>query len=161
MTKPIAVKLTADEIEMIVDALEVDLEGYVEAAKEARGNNNREDVKTFTEAAERIQALTVKLQELVARVGAQNLSMLPMFDRVEGPRAVAQVNSAMNAMLGVLYAHAGGTFDAEADRAKLTADLGRASADLVPPLLELYVRIGEVGRLKPVEKNAELLGSAK
>ena len=59
------VKLTTDEIEMIVDALEVDLEGYVEAAKEARGNNNREDVATFTEAATRIQALMAKLQDLV------------------------------------------------------------------------------------------------
>lgn len=59
------VKLTSDEIEMIVDALEVDLEGYVEAAKEARGNNNREDVATFTEAATRIQALMAKLQDLV------------------------------------------------------------------------------------------------
>ncbi|WP_374527557.1 hypothetical protein [Novosphingobium sp.] len=59
------VKLTSDEIEMIVDALEVDLEGYVEAAKEARGNNNREDVATFTEAATRIQALMAKLQDLI------------------------------------------------------------------------------------------------
>ncbi|MEN9717561.1 MAG: hypothetical protein RIQ99_439 [Pseudomonadota bacterium] len=59
------VKLSNDEIEMIVDALEVDLEGYVEAAKEARGNNNREDVATFTEAATRIQALMAKLQDLV------------------------------------------------------------------------------------------------
>ena len=59
------VKLTSDEIEMIVDALEVDLEGYVEAAKEARGNNNREDVATFTEAATRIQGLMAKLQDLV------------------------------------------------------------------------------------------------
>ena len=65
MSKPIKLSLTSDEIEMLIDALEVDLEGYLESAKEARGNNNRDDVKTFTEAAERIQALTVKLQELV------------------------------------------------------------------------------------------------
>ncbi|MFM2300983.1 MAG: hypothetical protein RLZZ84_719 [Pseudomonadota bacterium] len=65
MADTIPVKLTTDEIEMIVDALEVDLEGYVEAAKEARGNNNREDVATFTEAATRIQTLMAKLQDLV------------------------------------------------------------------------------------------------
>jgi len=57
--------LTEDEAEILVDALEADLEGYVEAAKEARGNNNREDVKTFTEAAERIQALMSKVQALL------------------------------------------------------------------------------------------------
>ncbi len=57
--------LTEDEAEILVDALEADLEGYVEAAKEARGNNNREDVKTFTEAAERIQALMGKVQALL------------------------------------------------------------------------------------------------
>jgi len=65
VSKPIAVKLTTDEIEMLVDALEADMEGYVEAAKEARGNNRRDDVATFTEAATRIQALMTKLQDLV------------------------------------------------------------------------------------------------
>lgn len=64
-TKAITLSLTTDEIEMLVDALEVDLEGYVESAKEARGNGNREDVKTFTEAATRIQTLMAKLQDLV------------------------------------------------------------------------------------------------
>ena len=65
MSKAIPVKLTTDEIEMLVDALEVDLDGYVEAAKEARGNNRRDDVATFTEAATRIQALKANLQDLV------------------------------------------------------------------------------------------------
>ena len=65
MSKTIALKLTEEEIEMLIDALEVDQEGYVEAAKEARGNNSREDVATFTEAGERIQALMAKLRQLV------------------------------------------------------------------------------------------------
>jgi len=64
MTKAITLKLTQDEAEMLVDALEADLEGYLESAKEARGNNNREDVKTFTEAAERIGALMGRIKEL-------------------------------------------------------------------------------------------------
>ena len=65
MSKTIALKLTEEEIEMLIDALEVDQDGYVEAAKEARGNNSREDVATFTEAGERIQALMAKLRPLV------------------------------------------------------------------------------------------------
>ena len=65
MSTPINVPLTSDEIEMLVDALEVDLEGYVDAAKEARANNKRDDVNTFTEAATRIQALKAKLQDLI------------------------------------------------------------------------------------------------
>jgi hypothetical protein len=65
MSKTIALKLTEEEIEMLIDALEVDQEGYIEAAKEARGNNSREDVATFTEAGERIQALMAKLRPLV------------------------------------------------------------------------------------------------
>ena len=65
MSKPIKLSLSTDEIEILVDALEADMEGYVEAAKEARGNNNREDVATFTEAAQRIQTLMAKLQDLV------------------------------------------------------------------------------------------------
>jgi len=66
MAKSIKLSLTEDEVEILVDALEADLEGYVEAAKEARGNNNRADVQTFTEAATRIQALKSKLEELIA-----------------------------------------------------------------------------------------------
>ena len=65
MTATIKLALTGEEIEMLVDALEADMEGYVDAAKEARGNNNRADVQTFTEAATRIQALMAKLQALI------------------------------------------------------------------------------------------------
>ena len=65
MSKPIKLSLTSDEIEMLIDALGVDLEGYLESAKEARGNNNREDVKTFTEAAERIGGLMTRLRDLI------------------------------------------------------------------------------------------------
>ncbi|AXU19298.1 hypothetical protein C7W88_10040 [Novosphingobium sp. THN1] len=63
----IKLTLTEDETEILIDALEADLEGYVEAAKEARGNNNREDVKTFTEAATRIQELKGKLEALLGQ----------------------------------------------------------------------------------------------
>lgn len=65
MTQAIKLTLTEDEAEIIADALEADMEGYVEAAKEARGNSNRADVQTFTEAAERIQALIVRIRGLL------------------------------------------------------------------------------------------------
>lgn len=65
MPGAIKLTLTEDEIEILVDALEADLEGYLEAAKEARGNGNRADVTTFTEAAERIQGMMSKLQGLL------------------------------------------------------------------------------------------------
>lgn len=61
----IALKLSEDEIEMLIDALEADQESYAEAAKEARGNNSRDDVATFTEAAQRIDALMAKLRKLI------------------------------------------------------------------------------------------------
>ncbi len=65
MTEKLKLTLTADEAEIMVDALEADLEGYLESAKEARGNNRRAEVATFTEAAERIQALLTKVQALL------------------------------------------------------------------------------------------------
>ncbi len=65
MADPIKLTLTQDEAEILVDALEADMEGYVESAKEARGNGNRADVKTFTEAAERIQALITRISDLI------------------------------------------------------------------------------------------------
>lgn len=63
----IKLTLTEDETEILIDALEADMEGYIEAAKEARGNQKREDVQTFTEAAERIQALKARLEGLIER----------------------------------------------------------------------------------------------
>jgi cell fate (sporulation/competence/biofilm development) regulator YlbF (YheA/YmcA/DUF963 family) len=65
VAKTVTLKLSADELEILSDALEADLEGYVEAAKEARGNNRREEVATFTEAAQRIQAVLTKVQDLI------------------------------------------------------------------------------------------------
>jgi hypothetical protein len=65
MADKIKLTLTEDEAEMLVDALEADMEGYLESVKEARGNNNRADVKTFGEAAERIQTLMNKIRALV------------------------------------------------------------------------------------------------
>jgi hypothetical protein len=65
MSNTIKLSLSEDEIGIIIDALEADFEGYVEAAKEARGNNNRADVKTFTEAGEHIQELMNKLRALI------------------------------------------------------------------------------------------------
>ena len=61
----IKLTLTEDETEILVDALEADMEGYIESAKEARGNANRADVKTFSEAAERIQTLIARIRPLV------------------------------------------------------------------------------------------------
>jgi hypothetical protein len=39
--KTIKLTFSEDEAEMLVDALEVDLEGYLRSAKEARGNQPR------------------------------------------------------------------------------------------------------------------------
>ena len=65
MAKDITLKLSEDEAEILVDALEADMEGYLESAKEARGNGNRADVKTFGEAAERIGGLIAKIRALL------------------------------------------------------------------------------------------------
>ena len=65
MAKTIKLNLTTDEAEIIVDALDTDLEGYVDAAKDARANGKRQDVATFTEAAERITAVRDKIRALI------------------------------------------------------------------------------------------------
>lgn len=63
MAKNITLTFNEDEAEILIDALEADLEGYLESAKEARGNNRRAEVQTFTEAAERITAVRDKVQK--------------------------------------------------------------------------------------------------
>ena len=65
MPKTIELKLDQDEAEIILDALDTDLEGYIDAANDARANGNRTDVATFTEAADRIKAVKAKVEKLV------------------------------------------------------------------------------------------------
>jgi hypothetical protein len=65
VAETIQLALNEDEAEILLDALEADMEGYVESAKEARGNNNRADAKTFSEAAQRIEALITKIRALL------------------------------------------------------------------------------------------------
>ena len=65
MADTIKLELTEDEVGILVDALEADMEGYVEAAKEARANNKRDDVDTFADAAMNIQKLLTRLQDLI------------------------------------------------------------------------------------------------
>ena len=62
MTKKLSIELTEDEAEIVIDALESDMEGYVEAAKDARANRKQSDVTTFTEASDRIAAVLKKVQ---------------------------------------------------------------------------------------------------
>jgi len=64
--KTVKLALTEDELEILADALENDLEGYVESAKDARANRAREDVQTFEEAAARIRAV---LEKVRAQIG--------------------------------------------------------------------------------------------
>ncbi|HEX8191777.1 MAG TPA: hypothetical protein VF552_02670 [Allosphingosinicella sp.] len=65
MPKTIDLKLDQDEAEIILDALDTDLEGYIDAANDARANGKRSDVATFTEAADRIKAVKAKVEKLV------------------------------------------------------------------------------------------------
>ncbi len=66
MEKAVTLTFTADEAEILVDALDADLEGYLEAAKEARGNNRRSEVESYTEAAERIAAVRDRVRAAIA-----------------------------------------------------------------------------------------------
>ena len=69
MTKTVKMQLSEDEAEIIIDALESDLEGYVEAAKDARANRNANDVKTFTDASDRITQVLQKMRAAVGHEG--------------------------------------------------------------------------------------------
>ena len=66
MTKNVTLQLSEDEAEILIDALESDLEGYLDAAKDARANRDQNDVATFTEASNRISAVLEKVRALIA-----------------------------------------------------------------------------------------------
>ncbi len=63
--KSVTLTFTEDEAEILVDALETDLEGYADSAKDARANGNRADVATFTEAAARIGAVRDRIRAAI------------------------------------------------------------------------------------------------
>lgn len=62
MSQIVNIELSGDEAEIVIDALDADREGYVEAAREARGNSRRSEVETFTQAADRIAAVMEKVR---------------------------------------------------------------------------------------------------
>lgn len=62
MTETILLSLSPDEAEIIIDALEADMEGYLESAKEARGNARRQEAATLSDAAERIAQVLAKVR---------------------------------------------------------------------------------------------------
>lgn len=65
MSQPIQLTLTKDQIEIVVDALEADLEDYVEAAQEARETGDLRDALTFDGEADRIKTLLLTFRELL------------------------------------------------------------------------------------------------
>lgn len=56
---------TADEAEILIDALDADMEGYEDSIRDARANGNRGDVATFTEARDRIRAVRDRIRAAV------------------------------------------------------------------------------------------------
>lgn len=114
----------------------------VATQKQAAGDDIRSDV--------------MKLQELIARISAQNLSLMPMFATEGGPNAIAQLHGAMNGLLQVIFEYAGKSIEKPEEVAAYNRGTQAAMQKLVVPLLELYVRIADVGRLKPTEKNQQL-----
>ena len=65
MAETFTLTVTSDELEILVDALEADLEGYVEAAQDARGSGAGGDVEMFKDAALNIQKLLSRLQDML------------------------------------------------------------------------------------------------
>ena len=107
-------------------------------------------------AGEDIRGDVVRLQELTARVSAQNISMLPMFTTANGPKAAGQVTTAMNGMITVLFSNAGKHIETDEAVTAYNGEVTAATQALVPPLLELYVQIGRVGRLRPTAVGTDL-----
>jgi hypothetical protein len=65
MSIPIQLTLDASEVEILVDALEADLEDYIESAKEAGEEGSREQAQTFAEAATQVESVLRKVRAAV------------------------------------------------------------------------------------------------
>jgi hypothetical protein len=82
--------------------------------------------------------------------------MLPMFTTAEGPKATAELNQALNGMITFLVENAEEKPTTDAALKTFNTNMVAALTKMIPPLLELYVRIGDVGRLSPTEKDIDL-----
>lgn len=109
-------------------------------------------------AGDSLQQEFEKLQQMTARISAQNTALLPMFVKESGPRSIAEVHQALNGLLQVLIDNAGKDLTSPQASQAYTASVLAAQQRLTRPLLELYVRIAEIGQLNPTEANAELAG---
>lgn len=61
----ITLNFTQDEADIVLSALEDDREGYVEAAREAFAEGDKQAGKTFGEAADRIALVIAKVKAVV------------------------------------------------------------------------------------------------
>lgn len=109
-------------------------------------------------AGDPVQDEFMKLQELTARISAQNTALMPMFVKEGGPRAIAEVHQALNGLLQIIIANAGKDLSPPEATQAYSQSVMDAQHKLVAPLLHLYVRIAEVGQLSPTEADAELSG---
>lgn len=109
-------------------------------------------------AGDSLQQEFEKLQQMTARISAQNTALLPMFVKESGPRSIAEVHQALNGLLQVLIDNCRQGPHLAASLQAYTASVLAAQQRLTRPLLELYVRIAEIGQLNPTEANAELAG---
>lgn len=107
-------------------------------------------------AGEDVKADVARLYELSGRISAQTLSMLPIFTSQEGPKASVELNLALNGMITFLADHSGKAPNTDVELQAFNEQMVAALAKMIPPVLELYVRIGEVGRLNPTEKGEDL-----
>ncbi len=65
MTDTIKLTLTADQAEIVIDALEADLEDYRESLEDARKDSNPQDIAEFSDAAARIESLLSNVRQLL------------------------------------------------------------------------------------------------
>ncbi|MGB3500116.1 MAG: hypothetical protein WBA44_00710 [Mesorhizobium sp.] len=103
-----------------------------------------------------VLADVMKLQDLAARVGAQNLAMMPMFKTSDGPQAAAAVTAAVNGALNVMFENAGKSFETAEAHTEITRQFQASNANLARALLALYVSIGEIGNLDPTSLDVDL-----
>ncbi len=69
--KTIRLTLSEDEAEIVVDALDADLEGYRDSIKDARANRQSGEVEAFSEAAARIVEVLRKVRAAIDGQGKQ------------------------------------------------------------------------------------------
>jgi hypothetical protein len=106
--------------------------------------------------SENVDGEIIRLLDINSRLVAHAITLLPMFTHAEGPQAIVDLQLAMRALTDYVQENAGRKLETEEDITAHSQAMVQLTGKIVPPMLQMLVRVADIGGLRPVEATTDL-----